>query len=39
MPQDSREKFGVNSQISISGGGEGGEGKKREKGYVESRTK
>ena len=36
MSQDSREKFGVKTQISISGGG-GGE--KREKGYVESRTK
>ena len=42
MSQDSREKFGVKSQISIGGwggGGGGGEGKKREKGYVESRTK
>ena len=37
MSQDSREKFGVKSQISIGGGGGGGE--KREKGYVESRTK
>ena len=42
MSQDSREKFGVKSQIIIGGGGgcgEGGEGEKREKGYVESRTK
>ena len=41
MSQDSREKFGVKSQISIGGGGVGGEkeGEKREKGYVESRTK
>ena len=45
MSQDSREKFGVKSQISIGGavggGGGGGrrEGEKREKGYVESRTK
>ena len=38
MSQDSREKFGVKSQISIGGGGGGG-GEKREKGYVESRTK
>ena len=38
MSQDSREKFGVKSQISIGGGGGGG-GDKREKGYVESRTK
>ena len=37
MSQDSREKFGVKSQISIGGGGGGGE--KREKGYVESRIK
>ena len=37
MSQDSREKFGVKSQISIGGGGGGGE--KKEKGYVESRTK
>ena len=37
MSQDSREKFGVKSQISIGGGGGGGE--KREKGYVESRRK
>ena len=37
MSQDSREKFGVKSQIS--NGGWGGEGEKREKGYVESRTK
>ena len=43
MSQDSREKFGVKSQISIGGGGgwlgREGEGEKREKGYVESRTK
>ena len=47
MSQDSREMFGVKSQISIGGGGGGGgggaggerEGEKREKGYVESRTK
>ena len=43
MSQDSREKFGVKTQISIGGGGVGGggrrEGEKREKGYVESRTK
>ena len=39
MSQDSREKFGVKSQISIGGGGGGGEGEKREKEYVESRTK
>ena len=40
MSQDSREKFGVKSQISIGGGGrKGGGGEKREKGYVESRTK
>ena len=41
MFQDSREKFGVKSQIRGGGGGRegGGEGKKREKGYVESRTK
>ena len=38
MSEDSREKFGVKSQMR--GGGEGGgEGEKREKGYVESRTK
>ena len=36
MSQDSREKFGVKSQMQ---GGEGGGGEKREKGYVESRTK
>ena len=36
MPQDSREKFGRSRQISIGGGGEGGEGKKREKGYVKA---
>ena len=36
MSQDSREKFGVKSQMR---GGGGGGGEKREKGYVESRTK
>ena len=39
MSHDSREKFGVKSQISIGGAGERGDGDKREKGYVESRTK
>ena len=49
MSQDSREKFGVKSQISIGGAVVGvgrererereRERKKREKGYVESRTK
>ena len=41
MSQDSREKFDVKSQISIGGGGGGGGGggEKREKRYVESRTK
>ena len=42
MSQDSREKFGVKSQISTGGGGGGErerEGEKREKGYVDSRTK
>ena len=43
MSQDIKETFGVKSQISIGGGGGGGgeerEGEKREKGYVESRTK
>ena len=41
MYQDSREKFGVKSQMRGGGGGGGGgeEGEKREKGYVESRTK
>ena len=40
MSQDSREKFGLKSQISIGGAeGVGREGEKREKGYVESRTK
>ena len=46
MSQDSSEKLGVKSQISIGengrgggGGGRGREGEKREKGYVESRTK
>ena len=43
MSQDSRENFGVKTQISI-GGGVGGEtgvggGEKRENGYVESRIK
>ena len=37
MSQDSREKFGVKSQMV--GGGGVREGEKREKGYVESRTK
>ena len=31
MSQDSREKFGVKSQISIGGGGGGGGGGGREK--------
>ena len=35
MSQNSREKFDVKSQIAGGGGG----GEKREKGYVESRTK
>ena len=45
MSQDSREKFGVKSQMQGGGGGGGGGGEgrgrreKREKGYVESRTK
>ena len=43
MSQDSREKFGVESQISIGGGGGGGGGgrgeERKEKGYDESRTK
>ena len=39
MSQDSREKFGVKSQMRGGGGGGGGEGEKREEGYVESRTK
>ena len=44
MSQDSREKFGVKSQISIGGwrgrgGGGEREGEKREKGYVESQVK
>ena len=34
MSQDSRKKFGVKSQMRMGGG----EGEKREKGYVESRT-
>ena len=37
MSQDSREKFGVKSQISIGGGRWGEE--RRERRYVESRTK
>ena len=37
MSQDSREKFGVKSQMR--GGGGGGGGEKREKGYVGSRSK
>ena len=36
MSQDSREKFGARSQISIGGAVVG---EKREQGYVESRTK
>ena len=40
MSQDSREKFGVKSQMGGGGRGEeGGGGEKREKGYVESRRK
>ena len=39
MSQDSREKFGVKSQMRGGGGGGGGEGEKRENRYVESRTK
>ena len=39
MSQDSREKFGVKSQMRGGGGGGEGGGEKREKGYVESRTK
>ena len=44
MSQDSRENFGVKTQISIGGGrGEGetgrGGGEKRENGYVESQIK
>ena len=31
MSQDSREKFGVKSQISIGGGGGRGGGRRREK--------
>ena len=38
MSQDSSEKLGMKSQISTGGDG-GREGEKREKGYVESRTK
>ena len=37
MSQDSGEKFGLKSQISMGGVVRGGE--KREKGYVESRKK
>ena len=39
MSQDSREMFGVKSQMRGGGGMGGWEGEKREKGYVESRTK
>ena len=39
MSQDSREKFGVKSQISIGGVGGAGRGEKREKRYVESLTR
>ena len=41
MSQDSREKFGGGGGARGGGGGGGGglEGEKREKGYVESRTK
>ena len=40
MSQDSWEKFGVKSQMRGGGGGGGAaEKEKREKGYVESRTK
>ena len=39
MTQDSREKCGVKTQISIGEGGGGGGGREGEKGYVESRTK
>ena len=39
MSHDSREKFGVKSQISIGGGRGRGKGENREKGYVESQTK
>ena len=47
MSQDSRENFGVKTQISIGGGGGGGrsggcgvgEKERKEKGYVESRIK
>ena len=39
MSQDSREKFGVKSHMrGRREGGGVGEGEKREKGYVESRT-
>ena len=31
MSQDSREKFGVKSQISIGGGGGGGGGRRQKK--------
>ena len=42
MSQDTRENFGVKTQIRLAGGGGrrgrgGGEGEKREKRYVESR--
>lgn len=42
MSQDSRENFAVKTQISIGGwqgAGEGGEGEKKEKEYVESQIK
>ena len=43
MPQDSRENFGVKTQISIGGWRVGGGGRLGweggEKGYVESRIK
>ena len=40
MSQDSREKFGMKSQMRGGGGGGGGaEGEKREKGYVEKPDK
>ena len=39
MSQDSREKFGVKSQMWGGGGGAGKERKERKDNYVESRTK
>ena len=39
MSQDSWEKFGVKSQMRGGGGGGAAEKEKREKGYIESRTK